>query len=192
MQPSIVLVCILIPTALCSQVDFRGPARLIVGSTGTFHCSLPGNRDVLAITWKHNDTNVGALTQSLGHTVVVRANGTAILRTSNYSVTSLTLLNITYAVAGAYTCIFNVFPDGAISGHGVTGVDDPPQYESISDGALTSRSSASLFIICAGAVLFCTLVAAAHTVLIERASVKYAQKLLDYQRLVEQTVGGVA
>lgn len=88
---------------------------ITTGKNVTLFCQLAKNHDIVQVTWQKNQTNIATYSKASGATVLSNQRNIH-LSPSNLTFSAITFNGVTFKDEGCYSCIFNTFPLGPISG----------------------------------------------------------------------------
>ncbi|XP_013908241.1 PREDICTED: OX-2 membrane glycoprotein-like [Thamnophis sirtalis] len=85
------------------------------GKNVTLFCQLAKNHDIVQVTWQKNQTNIATYSKANGAKLLSNQSNIH-LSQSDLTFSGITFNGVTFEDEGCYSCIFNTFPLGPISG----------------------------------------------------------------------------
>uniref|UniRef100_A0A8C8H4S0 Ig-like domain-containing protein n=1 Tax=Oncorhynchus tshawytscha TaxID=74940 RepID=A0A8C8H4S0_ONCTS len=115
------LTCLLPFVAVSVNVVSRGDTRVDFNADASYTCTHADPTGVLQVTWQRlfkDDSveNLATYSKRFGAQIIDPHRGKVVFTEASLNSTSITVKNVTWADESCYKCLFNTFPEGAISG----------------------------------------------------------------------------
>lgn len=98
-----------------TKVIHKPVQTITTGKNVTLFCQLAKNHDIVQVTWQKNETNIAIYSKSYGAKVLSNQSNIH-LSQNDLTFSAITFNGVTFKDEGCYSCIFNTFPLGPISG----------------------------------------------------------------------------
>ncbi|KAM3836335.1 OX-2 membrane glycoprotein-like [Vipera latastei] len=99
-----------------TEVIHKPVQAITTGKNVTLFCQLAKNHDIVQVTWQKKQTNIATYSKAYGATVLSNQSNIHLSPRSNLTFSAITFNGVTFKDEGCYSCIFNTFPLGPISG----------------------------------------------------------------------------
>ncbi|XP_070607648.1 OX-2 membrane glycoprotein [Erythrolamprus reginae] len=97
-----------------TEVIHKPVQTITTGKNVTLFCQL-ANHDIVQVTWQKTQTNIATYSKAYGAKVLSNQSNIH-LSQSDLTFSAITFNMVTFKDEGCYSCIFNTFPLGPISG----------------------------------------------------------------------------
>ncbi|XP_039997719.1 OX-2 membrane glycoprotein-like [Xiphias gladius] len=108
------------PEGVTPLVQTEQTVVAAVGDDACLNCQLIQTRDVLQVTWQKDlsegEKNLATHNKYFGHRVNPDFKGKVEIKDAGLQNSSIVLRNVTEQDEGCYLCLFNTYPDGALTG----------------------------------------------------------------------------
>ncbi|XP_039997603.1 nectin-4-like [Xiphias gladius] len=108
------------PEGVTPLVQTEQTVVAAVGDDACLNCQLIQTRDVLQVTWQKDlsegEKNLATHNKYFGHRVNPDFRGKVEIKDAGLQNSSIVLRNVTEQDEGCYLCLFNTYPDGALTG----------------------------------------------------------------------------
>uniref|UniRef100_A0A674BRR7 Ig-like domain-containing protein n=1 Tax=Salmo trutta TaxID=8032 RepID=A0A674BRR7_SALTR len=107
--------------AVSVNVVARGDTRVDFNADASYTCTHADSTGVLQVTWQRlfkDDSveNLATYSKRFGAQIIDPHRGKVVFTEASLNSSSITVKNVTWADESCYKCLFNAYPEGAISG----------------------------------------------------------------------------
>ncbi|KAM4538581.1 uncharacterized protein V3H82_024196 isoform 2-T2 [Fundulus diaphanus] len=111
---------VLLNKGLAALIQTQQTVLAAVGEDAPLSCLLLETKDVQQVTWQkllgNKEKNIGSYSEYFGQTVNSDFKDKVQFTEAGLQKTSIVIRNVTEQDEGCYLCLFNTFPDGALTG----------------------------------------------------------------------------